>query len=153
MSSLLIRVLLFAALLGISFQFGWEYAMAVIILFIVLGLNYWEFIFIGLVLDLTLKFPTAFFSGMISFILLYSLVSENFFKSETYSNLLAKALIISLLIFTLAFIFYGVFLGGELFLAFKLAFSSYLKVFLPLPVFILLARIIESKHGKKTLLE
>ena len=150
MLSLSIRVALFFGILILGLGFGWEFLISAIIFFASIGKNYWEFLLLGLLFDLSLSFPPLFFTILIIVILASSLFGRIFFKSEGSFNHITNAFLLSILSLAIIFLYLASSFGGDWFLVLKLSIFSFLKIFLPLLAFILLVRMVELKRGSRT---
>ena len=152
MSSLLIRVLVFFIFLLAAFEFGWEFTLSGIILSVVLGYLHWEFLLLGFILDSALLFPSFFFTGIILVMLLVFLAAEEFFKSETIFNLVTKAFLLSALSGIIIVGFYLNSFWPDFDLALSYSAISVLKIFIPIPLLILLFKIREFR-GKEAIFQ
>ena len=106
------RIFIFLLLLFTGQIFGWEFMLAGIIFLSTMDRNYWENILLGLIFDLTLAFPSFFFTSTILAILISSILAEEIFKSDNIFNRTVKALLLGLITVVLVFIFFW-FAGGR----------------------------------------
>lgn len=117
--------------------------------FITLGKNNWEFLFLGFLLDLLLSFSLFFFTIQIFAALVASLLGVEFFKTENLYNYLTKAFLLSMLVAVISTLFFIFDFSGDLPLSLSYAILAFAKIFLPLSLLIILAKMGELSRGKE----